>query len=82
MMDSIVNNAVAAEYSPFSLLTTMANNSSDAANLNNKLALTQPEQFKLNELLQADATMTAPLSEDQEYRVSLSAVVPFSQEDR
>ena len=60
VMDDIVNIAVAAEYSPCSVL---------GGGPYSPGSLTEAEQLKLAELKTANAAMMAPLSEDQGYKV-------------
>ncbi|KAK8721779.1 hypothetical protein OTU49_012564, partial [Cherax quadricarinatus] len=57
MMDSIMNTAISAEYSAFSLLAS-----------NNPRELNEPEKLKLNELSEANKGLMAPLCEDYNFK--------------
>ncbi|XP_042879437.1 nuclear hormone receptor family member daf-12-like isoform X3 [Penaeus japonicus] len=57
MMDSIMNTAISAEYSAFSLLGS-----------NNPRELNEPEKMKLNELSEANKGLLAPLCEDYNFK--------------
>ncbi|XP_045607799.2 nuclear hormone receptor HR96 isoform X2 [Procambarus clarkii] len=57
MMDSIMNTAISAEYSAFSLLGS-----------NNPNELNEPEKIKLSELSEANKGLMAPLCEDYNFK--------------
>ena len=61
MMDNIMETAITAEYSAFSLL----------ASHNNPRELNEPEKLKLAELCEANKGLMAPLSEDYNFKVNI-----------
>ncbi|XP_066944949.1 uncharacterized protein Hr96 isoform X2 [Macrobrachium rosenbergii] len=60
MMDSIMNTAISAEYSAFSLLGS-----------SNPRELNEPEKMKLSELSEANKGLMAPLCEDYNFKQPL-----------